>query len=235
MSDARDADAVRQRYARRGAALVDRYHPLRPDVMQLLHERQRAMRGLFAHAGWVDLGDKHIVEVGCGAGGNLLELLRLGAAPQRLIGIELLPERHALARAVLPAATELVLGDARSAPIDAASVDLVLLATVLSSLVDPAEQASLAAAVWHWVKPGGAVLVYDFVVGNPRNPDVCGVPLQRLRELFPGAVLRSRRVTLAPPLARAAARVHPGLVAGLGALPMLRTHRLTWVGKPPGP
>lgn len=232
MSDARDADAVRQHYARRSAALADRYHPLRPEVMQLLHERQRAMRELFARAGWDDLSDKRIVEVGCGAGGNLVELLRLGAAPQHLAGIELLPERHAAARARLPAATEVRLGDARDAPVAAGSVDLVLLATVLSSLVDPAGQASLASAVWRWVKPGGAVLVYDFVVDNPRNPDVRGVPLARLRELFPGAALRSRRVTLAPPLARAAARVHPALVGPLAALPWLRTHQLTWVGKP---
>lgn len=231
MNGADDPEAVRQRYARRAPAAAERYHPLRPEVMHLLHERQRAMRELFSSAGWTDLADKRIVEVGCGAGGNLLELLRLGARPAHLVGLELLPERHAAAREVLPAATEVLLGDARDAPIEPQSRDLVLLATVLSSLVEPAEQASLASAVWRWVRPGGAVLVYDFTVDNPRNADVRGVPLARLRDLFPGAVLRSRRVTLAPPLARVLCRWHPTLYGAFDALPMLRTHRLTWIGR----
>lgn len=228
-----DADGIARRYARRAAAAggADPYHPLRPEVQRLLQERQRAMLALFARAGWTDLADKRIVEVGCGAGGNLLELLRLGAQPQHLLGIELLPERHALARAVLPPAVELWLGDARAAPVAPASQDLVLLATVLSSLIEPAGQESLAAAVWRWLRPGGALLVYDFVVDNPRNPDVRGVPLKRLRALFPEAELRSRRVTLAPPLARRVCPRHPALYEVFNALPLLRTHRLTWIGR----
>jgi hypothetical protein len=39
-------------------------------------------------------------------------------------------------------------------------------------------------------------------------------------------------VTLAPPLARAACRLHPALYPLLNALPLLRTHRLAWIGKP---
>ena len=62
------------------------------------------MLGLFAQAGLDDLSRLRLLEVGCGAGGNLLELLRLGFAPAHLSGIELLPERLALARDVLPEA-----------------------------------------------------------------------------------------------------------------------------------
>ena len=41
-----------------------------------------------------------------------------------------------------------------------------------------------------------------------------------------------RRLTLAPPLARAVTRVHPGLYTVFNALPWLRTHVLGWlVGK----
>ena len=39
--------------------------------------------------------------------------------------------------------------------------------------------------MWRWVRPGGGVLWYDFTFDNPRNPDVRGVPLARVRELFP--------------------------------------------------
>ena len=86
--------------------------------------------------------------------------------------------------------------------------------------------------MWRWLRPGGAVLWYDFTVDNPRNRDVRGVPLSRLRALFPQGQLRHRRVTLAPPLARALVRVHPALYRPVNAVPWLRTHLLAWVGKP---
>jgi len=103
---------------------------------------------------------------------------------------------------------------------------------VFSSLLDNAFQQCLAAAMWAAVKPGGGVLWYDFTVNNPRNPDVRGVPLARVRALFPQGHVQSQRVTLAPPIARAVTRVHPSLYPVLNALPLLRTHVLAWVGKP---
>lgn len=229
MSLEREAQAVAERYARRQE--VGRYSLLRPEVWQAVQERQRAMLSLFAQAGLRDLGSLRLLEVGCGGGGNLLELLRLGFAPQHLGGIELLPERLAQARAVLPEAVSVQGGDALHAPVAAQSLDLVFVSTVFSSLLDPAYQQRLAETMWAWLKPGGAVLWYDFTVDNPRNADVRGVPLSRLRALFPQGQMRHRRVTLAPPLARALVRVHPALYRPVNALPWLRTHVLAWVGK----
>jgi SAM-dependent methyltransferase len=228
-----EPDRVTERYARRGTdpAIADRYSLLQPDVWQTVQERQRAMLQLLARRGWHDLRERRLLEVGCGAGGNLLEFLRMGWQPEHLAGIELLPERHAHARAVLPERVALHLGDACTAPIAEASCDLVFQATVFSSLLDDAFQQRLAAAMWRWVKPGGAVLWYDFTVDNPRNRDVRGVPLRRVRALFPEGRIEARRVTLAPPLARAACRVWPGWYPVLNAVPVLRTHVLAWVAK----
>ncbi|WP_140632966.1 class I SAM-dependent methyltransferase [Methylibium rhizosphaerae] len=223
--------AVAERYARRAAMAGDRYSLLKPDVWQTVQERQRAMLKLFASLGWHDLSARRATEVGCGAGGNLLELLRFGFMPEGLTGIELLPQRHAQARAVLPAAVTLHLGDATTAGVEPASQDVVLQATVFSSLLDKSFQQALADAMWRWVKPGGGVLWYDFTFDNPRNPDVRGVPLSRVRELFPQARLRARRVTLAPPLARALCRLHPALYTAANTVPLLRSHVLCWIGK----
>ena len=231
MSSNGEPDAVRERYARRAAS--DLYSPLRPDVWQTLQERQRAMLRLFADLGWSDLSALRLLEVGCGSGGNLLELLRLGFAPERLSGAELLPERLAQARRVLPASVVLFEGDALAMNVAAASHDVVLVSTVFSSLLDDAFQQRLADAMWSWLKPGGGVLWYDFTVNNPRNADVRGVPLRRVRQLFPQATVRTRRVTLAPPIARAVTRVHPSLYTAFNCLPLLRTHALVWLGKPP--
>ena len=105
--------------------------------------------------------------------------------------------------------------------------------TVFSSLLDDAFQQRLADAMWRWTKPGGAVLWYDFTVNNPSNPDVRGVPLARVRELFPQGRITTRRVTLAPPLSRLVCRVHPAAYGLFNALPWLRTHVLCWIAKPP--
>ena len=134
---------------------------------------------------------------------------------------------------MLPAAVTLHAGDASVLTVAPGSQHIVLQSTVFSSLLDDAFQQQLAAAMWRWVAPGGGVLWYDFTVNNPRNRDVRGVPLARLRALFPQAHITHRRLTLAPPLARPLCRLHPALYTLANALPLLRTHVLAWAGKPP--
>jgi SAM-dependent methyltransferase len=227
-------DDLATRYARR-ADVADRYSILRPEVQAMLFERQRAVLGLLRERAGQPLADFRIAEVGCGSGGNLLDLLRWGCTPERLTGIELLPERAAQARAVLPAALKLIEGDAVTADLAPDSQDLVLAFTVFSSILDDHAQQALAAAMWRWLAPGGAVLVYDFAIDNPRNADVRGVPVARLRALFPQGRFTVKRLTLAPPLARTACALHPALHHSLylllNALPLLRTHRLAWIAK----
>ena len=225
-----EPDAVAERYARRDAG--DRYSILRPDVWQSVQERQRAMLRLFAREGLNDLSALRLLEVGCGGGENLLELLRMGFAPANLSGIELLPDRFARACQVLPSALSLIEGDALLATVAPASLDIVFVSTVFSSLLDNAFQQRLADAMWRWLKPGGAVLWYDFKLDNPRNRDVRGVPLARVRALFPQGRVKAQRVTLAPPVARLACRLHPALYTVFNALPLLRSHVLAWVAKP---
>jgi hypothetical protein len=122
-------------------------------------------------------------------------------------------------------------GDALVLSPPPASVDILLQSTVFSSLLDDAFQQRLAAAMWAAVKPGGGVLWYDFTVNNPRNQDVRGVPLSRVRQLFPQARISAQKLTLAPPVARAVVRVHPALYTLCNAVPLLRTHVLCWLAK----
>lgn len=224
--------AVQARYARRASAEW-RYNLLNPAALLAAQERQRAIARLFVARGWTDLAPLRLAEVGCGTGGNLLELLRLGFAPEHLFGIELLPERARAARHVLPPAVAVHCADVAQAPelLPQASQDVVYQATVFSSLLDDAFQQRLADVMWHWVRPGGGVLWYDFTMDNPRNPDVRGVPLSRVRALFPAAQVQAERLTLAPPIARAVVRAHPALYGLFNRWP-LRTHLLAWIEKP---
>jgi SAM-dependent methyltransferase len=217
-------------------AALARHAWLQPDVWQSLQERQRVLARLFVELGWLDLSHRRALEVGCGAGGNLLELLRMGFMPRHLKGIEIDDDRHAHACEVLPSSLRLIqgdaLGDEAQRVIGPLSQDLVLQATVFSSILDDATQVQLADAMWRWVRPGGGVLWYDFTVDNPHNPKVRGVPVDRVRQLFPQARLLVCPITLAPPVARWACRRNPALYHLFNALPWLRTHVLIWAGKP---
>ncbi len=236
MPQDQELQAIAQRYARREERLggLERYSLLRPEVWQMLHERQaQQLRLLAARADRLGpVADWRLTEVGCGAGGNLMDMLRIGLRPEHLTGIELLPERFDAARSTLPAAVRLLAGDASQAEIEPASQHLVMQSTVFSSILDDALQQRLAQAMWRWVRPGGAVLWYDFIVDNPRNPDVRGVPVRRMRALFPEGQATIRRVTLVPPLARAVCRLHPSAYRLLNLLPLLRTHVLALIEKP---
>jgi SAM-dependent methyltransferase len=218
-----EADAVRARYARR-STVPD------PALPCFLAERERAMRRWMVETG-IDPLTARVLEIGCGTGGNLLDLIRFGFAPANLTGIELQRGRLEDARRRLPTSVELIEGDALDVALEPGTFDVVLLFTVFTSLLDDEYRVRLATYVWRVVKPGGGVLWYDFCVDNPRNPDVRGVPVKAIRRLFPEGALHCRRTTLAPPLARAAVRLHSSLYALLNTIPLLRTHVLCWISK----
>lgn len=223
--------AIQARYARRDSDVDALRYSLYSNAaaLQAQQERLRTMASLWRHHGWTSLAGRPLLEVGCGTGGNLLDLLRMGATPEHLCGIELLLDRATTARTILAAPIRIMQGDACAMPLADASQQAVLAFTVFSSLLDSDFRHTLAQTIWRWVAPGGGVLVYDFVVNNPHNPDVKKMPLAELQTLFPEAQLQSRRLTLAPPLAR---RLPEALIGPASAmLHPLRTHRLTWAVK----
>lgn len=222
-----------ERYARRKSVNEDgRYSMLSPAVYMGQQEKERALIRWLGRSGLLPLHDKCLLEVGCGSGGNLIDMMRLGFRPENLVGNELLQDRATEARARLPVATRLLVGDAAALDFGGEQFDVVYQSTVFTSILDDAFQSRLAAKMWALVKPGGGVLWYDFTFNNPSNPDVRGVPLKRVRELFPQGRISVRRVTLAPPISRRVVRIHPVMYGVFNALPLLRTHVLCFIQKP---
>lgn len=191
-----------------------------------MQERERAVLGALRHAGYLPLGGKAVLEVGCGAGTWLRDFIRWGARPEDLAGIDLLAERVAEARQLCPAGVRLECGSATELPWDTGTFDLVLQATMLSSVLDRDVRHRIAAEMRRVVKARGAILWYDLHMNNPRNPDVRGISRREIRALFPDCRLSLCRVTLAPPLARWLAPRARLLASFFGAVPLLRTHYL---------
>jgi SAM-dependent methyltransferase len=177
------------------------------------------------------LGDKRMLDIGCGQGGWLLEFARWGASPPNLSGIEINPRRIDLARRRLPLA-RLHEGDARRLPWPAASFDILTQITVLAAVTSPAARREIAGEMLRVLRPGGLILSYDMRLNNPANDNVRALPPSEIRELFPGCRIEPRSLTLAPPLARRIVPVSWMLALALEQLPLLRTHCLAVIRKP---
>lgn len=226
-----NADDVRAQYERRKDSVPDgRYALTNNDVFWAVQENDAVTRRMVLEAGFSPFPELRVLEVGCGTGDNLLRFLRWGCLPENLVGNELLAERVETARSRLPESLTIHAGDASELTF-AQPFDIVYQSTVFSSILDADAQTKLAQRMWSLVRPGGAVLSYDFTFDNPANPDVRKVTLARLQELFPDGQLRSRRTTLAPPIARRVAR-HPFVYRSLRAVPLLRTHRVVLISRP---
>jgi SAM-dependent methyltransferase len=171
-----------------------------------------------------------VLDVGCGDGGYLRRLVSWGAEPGLLAGVDLLAERVARARRIEPC-LDVRQADASVLPFEDTSFDLAFQLTVFSSILDPAMRQAVAREMARVLRPGGAVVSYDFRVARDRQ-NTRPLRVGELRELFPDFTVDARRVTLVPPLARIVAHWSWLLCELLEAVPLLRTHELVVLHKP---
>ena len=228
-----ELDRIRAEYARRtkDPRLESRYSMFRPDVQFSVQTCERAALGLLAGAGLEPLSRLDVLEVGCGEGRVLLDLLRWGADSAKLSGCDLLPARLGAASRLLPASARLAVADGGALPYPSGSFDLVLQFTMLSSVLDGSLRQRIAAEMWRVLRPEGAILSYDFRFRRPDNPAVRAIHPRELRALLPQGTFRARRVTLAPPIARRLAGRSWLACELLALLPWLRTHDLILIRK----
>jgi ubiquinone/menaquinone biosynthesis C-methylase UbiE len=227
-----DTIRIRAEYERRAREIpADFYAWSRPSNL-LLHEH--ALRGcipMLHRASLFPLREHRIADLGCGEGTWLLEFVQWGADPTALCGIDLSVDRIATARRRLPQA-DFRVGSASQLPWPDQSFDLVSQFTVFTSILDPALKQAIAAEMLRVLKPGGAVLWFDFRVNNPANPHVRGIPAREIRSLFAGCHVELASALLAPPLGRRIAGWSWPLAELLHSFPFLRTHYAGLIRKP---
>lgn len=111
--------------------------------------RYKRARFLERLLGTLDLGGRTVLEVGCGPGGNLVELARR-CRPGRLIGVDISQPMLDLAAKSLArggAAAELRKVDGTRPPFEDASIDTTLTVTVLQHNTDGAALRALVAEI----------------------------------------------------------------------------------------
>jgi ubiquinone/menaquinone biosynthesis C-methylase UbiE len=226
-----EAERIARAYRELEASAGSRYDLHNKGNQMVLAERRSLTKKLLVSAGWVPLGERRVLEVGCGTGTELAWLLNLGASPSRLAGVDLLPDRVASARAAFPQ-LEFHLGNAEHLDFADASVDLVMALTVFSSILDDSMASNVAAEIQRVMRPGGALLWYDFRYDNPGNRNVRGVGARRVRGLFPRLEGRLHSVTVLPPLVRRLGPLAPAAYPVLAVAPPLRSHLLGLLRKP---
>ena len=166
-----------------------------------------------------------VCDVGCGIGGDLENWKALGIIEEALAGTELSSERAERARQKLPMA------DVRQVssfdlPFADGSFDLTSASLVLSTVTDDEWRTHLFKEMWRITRPGGLVLVYDFRVRKPTNPNVVAMNARRVAQLGTGPSLRYPAAPFLPFLGLVLRLPRPLRPWALRALP--RTHAL-WV------
>ncbi|HEX9036778.1 MAG TPA: class I SAM-dependent methyltransferase [Ktedonobacterales bacterium] len=229
---ARELDRIRDEYSARAArgASAGQYGLFDEAALAHTQSVERAVLGLLKRRGMTRLSEAVVLDVGCGSGLELRRFLDYGARPENLYGVDLLPKRIDAARAQHPG-IQWSVGSAHQLPFEDERFDIVMCFTVLSSILDATARDAVAAEMRRVRKQTGVIICHDFVYSNPRNPAVRGVSVSEMRRLFhwPGAQTCSRRVTLAPPLARRVAPRMEWLASALERLQFLNTHVVTMV------
>jgi ubiquinone/menaquinone biosynthesis C-methylase UbiE len=209
----------------RRSAGNDTYSPFNRAGLFALQKRQRAVLQLFGDLGLTSLSGKRVLEVGCGTGTVLLELLGYKSDPENLCGVDLLFHRVAGARKRLTH-LPLACADGQNLPYQSGSFDLVLQFTVFSSILEKPIRENLASEMLRVLnRTRGVIIWYDFWT-NPVNRQTIGIRKQEIRGLFPGCTFTFRRVTLAPPFTRKIVPLSWPLASALEGLGVFNTHYL---------
>ena len=225
-------DCYSEYYARRSA---DRNSLLRNAevLFQNLAQDAAMVRAL----GWMEAepGSARVLDVGCGEGGSLWLLQRLGFEPGNLFGVDIQEERILRAKARNPRVTFACV-DATRLEFGDETFDIAMESTMFLQLTDDAVARRIAGEMIRVTKPEGALLVSDWRYGKPGSREFKAVSARRIADLYQVGtrtrVVKTFRGPLIPPVGRFLSKHLPSCYFAVQALlPVLAGHVITVLRK----
>jgi SAM-dependent methyltransferase len=191
-------------------------------MMQFREAEAAVLRHISKRTGG-SLRDRRILDIGCGAGGWIHELIHWGAEPELIYGVDALAHRLEEARRKVPPGVNLSLVNAAKLDFADNFFDLVLMFHSVSMMAEEQMRESVASEALRVLKPGGAVLWYDF---RYQRPTMRGlerrISKRDLRRWFPGCRFHLESILAFPPISRRLARIWLPLWYLLKIIPPLR-------------
>jgi ubiquinone/menaquinone biosynthesis C-methylase UbiE len=226
-----EINRLRSEYSDRDRRLKnsDIYSSFNKGNLFIIQQRHREISRLLSRNTTNKLSEANILELGCGRGGVIIELLHMGALNKNFIGVDLLIDKLKEARLQLPE-IPLFNADGQNLPFSNSTFDIVLQFTAFSSILDEQIKRNMATEMLRVLKIKGVILWYDFWL-NPTNKQTKGIRKQEIRSLFPGCTYDFHKITLAPPIARRLVPVSWILCMILEKLKIFNTHYLVGIKK----
>lgn len=231
MDNPEDINRLRKVYDDRSnqAELSERYSYLNKSYLFTIQQRERELlRGLLRNQ-IPKLSDLKILDIGCGSGGPLLDLLKYGADSQNLFGVDLLFDRLTVGKSRL-SSSGFINSDAQRLPFRSGYFNLVTQFTAFSSILDISVKKAMASEMLRVLEDDGTIIWYDFW-WNPTNKHTTGINLSEIKMLFPGCEIKNKKLTLAPPIARKIVPISWLVGICLESLKVFNTHYLAFVKK----
>lgn len=197
----------------------------------IYQQRERQLINLLESSNLHDLEEKNVLEIGCGSGGVLLDVIKYGADPNKISGIDLLFDRLRKSQFLLPA-TKFVNSDGQNLPYSAKTFDVILQFTAFSSILNFQVKQNMASEMLRVMKNDGAIIWYDFW-WNPTNPQTAGIKPKEIKQLFRDCQYVFRKITLAPPLARRIVPISWPFALLIESLKIFNSHYLAVIKKKP--
>jgi ubiquinone/menaquinone biosynthesis C-methylase UbiE len=182
----------------------------------------------------LDRSTARVLDVGCGGGASLLQLVRLGFNPSGLTGIDNSDERIEKARELLPVARFEVAG-AEHLPFESGSFDLVSESTMLGTLESQSLLKSIAAEMVRVTRPGGYIMLTDWRYSRRGSGVKTAITSSFVDRVFgvgrSTSVVTRQRGALVPPLGRRLSRIAPSFYFLVQAMVPFASAQITTVLK----
>lgn len=198
--------------------------------LYIIQSRERKFLKILNSFNFKDLSKTTILDVGCGSGNILCDLLRYGAKPRNLFGVDLLAERIKKAKEIL-AASHFEVGDATDIPFQGNYFDIVMQNTVFTSILDREVKTKIAKEMLRVLRSEGCIVWYDMFITNPFDENIKAIRKKEIKALFPGCIVDFHSVILNPFISRRLAKISTLACIFLEKFKVLNSHYFAIIRK----